>query len=244
MKRDFLEVKRGYNKLAKEYHRLRVSGKKFHNEYLEMPTTLKLLGNVRGKKILDLGCGTGVYAKILTKKGARLKGIDISEKEIEIARKESPDVEFIIGNAEKLPYKSKEFDIVLSCLVLEHFKDWNNVLKEVNRVLKKNGLFVFSIGNPVSNCIRKKGRNWQVVRNYFKEQEVISYWWGDIYSKWYHKPLGTIIRLLVNNGFELIDYEDAFPLRKAKKLFPREYNLTSKIPYFCTWKWGKNANSR
>lgn len=111
------DVEKGYNAIAKQYHKLRISKKKFYNEYLEMPTTLKLLGNVKGKKILDLGCGTGIYAKILRKRGARVKGIDVSSKEIEIAREQNPGIEFIIGNAEKLPYKNKEFDIVLSTSV-------------------------------------------------------------------------------------------------------------------------------
>src|SRR3989344_7974500 len=103
----FNGIIQGYNKIAKEYHKLRINGEKFHNEYLEMPTTLKLLGNVKGKKILDLGCGTGIYAKILTRKGAKVKGIDISKEEIKIARRENPKVEFKLGNSEKLPYTNE-----------------------------------------------------------------------------------------------------------------------------------------
>jgi len=234
-----MNTRRAYNKLAGMYHELRVSKKKFHNEYLEMPTTLQLLGNVKDKEVLDLGCGTGVYTKILAKKGAKVKGIDISEKEIEIAKRINPKIEFKVGNAEKLPYKNEEFDIVLAALVLEHFKNWNKVLKEINRVLRKNGLFVFSAGNPVSNCIRKKGSKIKIIRSYFKEGGIKSNWWDNISMIWYHKTFGTIVKLLVKNKFELIDYEDAFPLKSAKELFPKEYDFTSTIPYFCTWKWKK-----
>ena len=84
------ETKETYNRLAKWYYSLRTkkypSGW-FYNELLEMPTTLKMLGNIKGKKILDFGCGPGIYIKVLKKKGAKLKGVDISEKMIKIAKK-------------------------------------------------------------------------------------------------------------------------------------------------------------
>lgn len=246
MRKRFVETKKTYNKIARAYHQFRIEGKKFHNEYLEMPTTLKLLGNVKGKKILDLGCGTGIYAKILTGRGAKVKGIDISEEEIKIARKEVPKVEFKVGSAEKLPYKNKEFDIVLAALVLEHFKDWNKVLKETHRVLKLNGLFIFSMGNPVVNSTKKikfKGKKFRVIKDYFKEDLRTTRWWRGVYMGWYHKTFGTIIKSLIENDFSLEDYEDAKPLKKAKKLFPDDYNVTINMPYFCTWKWRRKNDS-
>ncbi|HSU72961.1 MAG TPA: SAM-dependent methyltransferase, partial [Candidatus Binatia bacterium] len=63
---------RGYNVLAKEYYETRKAGQRVENEYLEMPATLSLLGKVKGKKILDAGCGPGIYARILHNKGARV----------------------------------------------------------------------------------------------------------------------------------------------------------------------------
>jgi len=247
MRKDFINTKKTYNRIARDYHHLRTKKYPqgwFYNELLEMPTTLKLLGNIRGKKILDLGCGTGIYAKILTKKGAKVKGIDISKEMIKIAQKENPEIEFKVGNAEKLPYKSKEFDIVLSALVLEYFKDWNKVLKEINRVLEKDGLLIFSIGNPVSSSIKRikfKGKKFRLVKAYFKENLRVSKWWDGVYMRWYHKPYGTIVKLLIKHGFGLVDYEDAKPLEKAKKLFPSDYDDTINNPYFCTWKWRKNG---
>lgn len=250
MNKEQIDTKKNYDKIAKIYHSFRTERYPqgwFYNELLEMPTTLKLLGNVKGKKILDLGCGTGIYSKLLTKKGAKIKGIDISNKMIEIARKENSNVEFIVGGIEKLPYKNNEFDIVLSALVLEHVKNWSKILREVNRVLKKGGLFVFSIENPVINAtkgIRYHNKDFRIVKDYFKESLRISKWQmggevGGIYMKRYHKTYGTIVKLLVKNGFELVDYEDARPLKKAKKLFPKDYRITNVLPYFCTWKWKK-----
>ena len=63
----------------------------FFNELLEMPAMLEILGNVKGKNILDFGCGTGIYAKLLTKKGANVKGFDISKYAIDNAKPEIKD---------------------------------------------------------------------------------------------------------------------------------------------------------
>jgi ubiquinone/menaquinone biosynthesis C-methylase UbiE len=242
MKDKNLEVTRkGYNKVALEWHKKRLSKKRFENEYLEMPTTLGMLGKIKGKKILDLGCGTGIYSRKLTDRGAKVKGIDISEEEIKIAKDYNPRAEFVSGDAQKLPYKNGEFDIVLASLVLECMKDWDSLLSEVNRVLKKGGVFVFSGGNPVTNCISMKGnKKIEIRRNYFGENEKIkSVWENGVTMYWYHKSFGTVVRLLKKQGFELDDFQDAQPLLKAKKLFPKEYKNSSQLPYFCTWKWRK-----
>ena len=236
-------TKQIYNRIAKEYYHLRTKKYPqgwFYNEMLEMPTTLRLLGNIKGKRILDLGCGPGIYAKILFQKGALIKGTDISDKEVEIARRENPQIEFSIGNAENMIYQNGEFDIVLATLVLEYFKDWSKILREIRRVLKKKGLFIFSMGNPVSNCIRiNSKKRAELRREYFKEAKTKSKWWRRVYMTWYHKTYGTIIRLLIKSGFELVNYEDCKPIKKAKKLFPMEYTETTSLPYFCTWVWRK-----
>jgi len=63
-----------------------------------------------------------------------------------------------------------------------------------------------------------------------------------IYNKWkkdlevrmptYHKTYQTIIKTIIKNGFEIIDYKDCFPSKQSKKLFPKEYEDCSKIPFF------------
>ena len=114
-----------YDVLAKGYYEARKYNQGmgyFYNCLSEWPSTLKLLGNVRGKKILDVGCGPGLYASLLIKKGAVVKGMDISKELIGIAKKEAPAAEFIIGDAERLPYKNSEFDIVIQPTELNGLK--------------------------------------------------------------------------------------------------------------------------
>ena len=82
------EVRRTYDSIASIYDKKRTD-KTIYNDYIEMPAVLSLLKDIRGKKILDLGCGTGVLSKILKNRGAMVSGIDISPKMIEIAKRNS-----------------------------------------------------------------------------------------------------------------------------------------------------------
>ena|SRR3989344_3689705 len=245
MKPEEKEAKKVYDNAADYYHYGRTKKYPqgwFYNELLEMPATLELLGNVKGKKILDFGCGTGIYAKLLTKKGAIVKGFDISEEMLKIAKKENPKLDLKIGSGYKIPFNEK-FDIILASLVVHYLKDWNKMLREIKRVLKPNGLFIFSTGNPVCEVrerINYKGRKFRTFGDYFNERKIYGIWRNfngkDLKVASYHITYETLIRRILSNGFEIIGYKDCFPLKKAKKLFPEEYKDSLKTIHFCVWK--------
>jgi len=238
-----------YDALAKGYYEARKYKQGmgyFHHCLLELPSTLKFLGNVKGKKILDVGCGPGLYASLLIKKGAVVKGMDISKEFIGIAKKEAPAAEFIIGDAEKLPYKNSEFDIVIAPLVLHYLNSWDEVLNGIHAVLKKGGIFIFSHCNPFSE--KRKRKKWffkkfSVIEGYFDEDAKYFLWWIRKKEKIplvrYHKTYATIIKLFIKYGFEIIDYEDCKPLPEAKELFPAKYKTYLNYPPFCAWKLRK-----
>lgn len=236
------KIKEAYNNLCESYYVARKnknSETDFFNTNLEMPTTLKLLENVKNKKILDLGCGPGFYTKILNENGAKIKGIDISEESIKIAQKENPSIELKVGDiTKKLPFKNSEFDIVLSSLVLDHIENWNPVFKEVNRVLKKGGMFIFSTYNPVVFKVKRKKWFFKKIREYYGyfDENMVKEHWGKEIIEHHHKTYGTRIRFIVNNGFEIIDYEDSFPSKESEIIYPKYYKRYSQVPKFCTWK--------
>jgi len=236
-----------YNLLGEDYYNMRKHKKGatyFYNELTETPTTFKLIGNVKNKKILDLGCGPGFYLKHFRKRGAKVKGIDLSPELLKFAKLQNPSTEIILGDiTKKLPYKNAEFDIVNSSLVLGHIKNWRNILKEVHRILKKNGIFVFSIGVPFYECVERikvKGKKFKTPKDYFNERKIQTIWKGNSGKNGeaihYHKTYGTIIKLLIKNKFEIIDYEDCKPIVSAKKLYKKEYKDELNFPRFCSWK--------
>lgn len=219
-----------YKKIAKDYHEKITRGNHFYNKYLDEPMILKLVGNVKGKRVLDLGCGSGKYSKILLRKGGRVTGVDISPDFISLAKKEVPKVEFHVASAYKLPFKNNYFDMVVAGLVVEHFENLNKAFKEIRRVLKKNGVFVFSLGVPLRKAEKAK-------RSYFKEGKILSEWptFGVKMFHFYY-TLETWIRSILKNGFEIVDFAESRPSAAAKKYFPKEYKKESKNPMFCAFK--------
>lgn len=249
MKPDEKEARSKYNLVAEYYHDFRTKKSPkghFYNEMLEMPATLELLGNVKNKKILDFGCGTGILTKILKNKGAEIKGFDISPVMLNIAKSENPNLDLRLGSGYNIPF-NKKFDIIVASLVLSHINNWEKIFKQIKRVLKRGGYFIFSIENPVSDITIKTGNKNPLIRkfqDYFKERKIYSTWKNILYKEEvkrirmpkFHKTYETIIKIIVKNGFEIIDYKDTFPLKESKKLFPKEFKFASNSPYFCVWK--------
>ena len=151
---------------------------------------LKFFGNIKGKKVLDVGCGKGRFSKIMADKGAITTGIDPSEKMIEDAKK-IKNANFILGSATKLNFPDKSFDYVLSVEAVEHIPETEKAVKEMIRVLKDNGKIVIIDKNilslrvffkviPTFNFINKKiqevRNKWMYPQNFpFKEKWFFSW---------------------------------------------------------------------
>lgn len=102
---------------------------------------------VRGKRVLDLGCGTGYGAAILAPACASLVGVDVSDEAIAFAESHpsAPNVSFRrIGDVERtpLPFRDGEFDVVVSLQVIEHLQNPDAYLAEARRVLGPSGVLV------------------------------------------------------------------------------------------------------
>lgn len=94
--------------------------------------------------ILEIGCGQGFKAYCLSKKG-NVIAIDISTKDINIAKERYPKVNFIVMNIENLEFENNSFDKVYGMDVLEHVDNLDAVLNEIARVLKSSGQFIVNI---------------------------------------------------------------------------------------------------
>ena len=120
------------------------------HSFVEKPMMKSMMRNLKGKKVLMLGCGTGDEARLLEEFNAKdIVGIDISKESIEIAKKTYPEYKFIIGDMHKLPFEDNCFDFVYSSLSIHYSENPEKVYNEVYRVLKKKGYFLFSVGHPM-----------------------------------------------------------------------------------------------
>lgn len=107
---------------------------------------------VKGKKesiVLDIGCGTGHGANILSRKFKTIYGVDTSEEGINYAKKNwnRKNTVFLIGSGTKIPFKKNTFDVAVAFEVFEHIKEWRKFLLEIRRVTKKNGRIYISTPN-------------------------------------------------------------------------------------------------
>lgn len=117
--------------------------------------TLKSMGNVKNRKILNVGSGTGLADAYLAQKGAKVTLLDISKKSIEFSKKyfksRKLKANFIIGNAFKMPFKDGEFDIVWNSGVIEHFDDNDKTLMilEMWKRVKHGGKLIIQAPNSL-----------------------------------------------------------------------------------------------
>jgi ubiquinone/menaquinone biosynthesis C-methylase UbiE len=120
---------------------------KFHSKNFYNAVLGFLLENIsKNSRVLDVGCGTGIFTDVLFKSGYYARGFDFSEKMIEKA-KEKHDQMFRVGNAEeKVPFDEK-FDCAIAIDSWEYFQSPQKVLYNVNKALEKNGTFIIITPN-------------------------------------------------------------------------------------------------
>jgi ubiquinone/menaquinone biosynthesis C-methylase UbiE len=113
------------------------------------PELVRLLSDVRGKRILDAGCGEGVYSRYLKKLGATVVAIDGSEKMVRFAKQRDPDIDVKVADLlEPLEFEDESFDAVVSAGVLMSLPRLDTFLSESIRVLKKHGPLAISVNHP------------------------------------------------------------------------------------------------
>jgi ubiquinone/menaquinone biosynthesis C-methylase UbiE len=110
----------------------------------------------KNKIVLDVACGVGYGVYHLIKNGAKsVIGIDISKDSIAYANTHytGPKIEFIVGDATKLPISDNFFDVIVSFETIEHVREYEKYLSECKRVLKAGGVFICSTPNKVHETI-------------------------------------------------------------------------------------------
>lgn len=100
-----------------------------------------------GKRVLDLGCGTGYGCGELTRVAASVCGVDIAETAITSAAADYVDVTFVQASATATGLVAASFDLIVAFEVIEHLKDWKGLLAEARRLLTADGVFLVSTPN-------------------------------------------------------------------------------------------------
>jgi ubiquinone biosynthesis O-methyltransferase len=147
------------------YARWRASDIGAITERLQRRLILSLLGDVGGRRVLDVGCGDGDLAIELRRRGACVTGIDASSDMIEAAKarakREGVEIEFVVGAAERIPFAAEQFDVVVAVTILCFVANAGPVFQEIARVLRPGGLLVIGeLGKWSLWAVSRRVRAW------------------------------------------------------------------------------------
>jgi SAM-dependent methyltransferase len=149
-----LDVRNIWNACGEAFDRYTTADDSF-SDNIERPVIEGLIGDLTGKRVLDLGCGSGPYSLVFAKRGASVVGLDLSETMVSIAREKSRglNADFRVADIrDPLPFNSDEFDLVFSATALHYVDDLATTIAEVARVMKPGGRFIASVLHPMSTA--------------------------------------------------------------------------------------------
>ena len=178
---------------------------------------LQVLGDITGKDILEFGCGAAQWSIALAQRGARPVGLDLSERQLEHARRLMAEagVEFplIHGSAESVPLPDASFDIVFCDHGAMTFSDPYRSVPEASRLLRLGGLFAFSHGSTIETLC------WDIGAERAGDRLVIDYFgmhvMEDEGEQVFNLGYGEWIRLFREHGFVIEDLIEPRPPEDA-----------------------------
>ena len=214
------------------------------NTCIETPTLLAMLPDMKGKTVLDIGCGMGHHAKQYADMGAAsVLGIDISEKMLGYAREHnSADcITYRRMPMEDISALARQFDLVTSSLVFDYIEDFDKLMRDVFGLLKEDGELVYSMSHPIvtawdgtydrytrtetgerlfANLHRYMAEGCRKVRWVVDEVEV------------YHRTVSTLINSMIRAGFIIEECQESRASDELREKYPDKFGGTIHRPEF------------
>ncbi len=202
----------------------------------------RLFPNVRGKHVLDLGCGYGWHCRYAMVQGATsVTGIDQSRRMIEEAMRRNPaeGITYRICSLQEFEYPENSYDLVISNLVLHYVENLETVYRKVFRTLVPGGVFLMNIEHPVFTAGRNQqfaaDGTWPVV-DYYHPGERQTVFLDHTVTKFHH-TLTQILMGLIHSGFCIDAVEETMPPETWRAAMPEEMQR----PMMLLVRAGKNS---
>ena len=208
------------------------TGDNWHRTLID-PGLFRLLGRLpSGTRVLDIGCGNGYIARRLARGGARVVGVDASRELIAYARAEEKvrplGIVYHLADAARLPaWEKGSFDVAVANMSLIDIEDADGAIRELARVVRPGGRFVFSISHPCFDVDRQstwsvetRARKTLIYRKVADYRVLHSeeYLWnlkGGVIAQTtgYHRPLSWYAHVLHRYGWTILDLDEPKPRR-------------------------------
>jgi ubiquinone/menaquinone biosynthesis C-methylase UbiE len=204
-----------------------------YNALYDRPAVLDLCGDVRGLRILDAGCGPGLYAEELLARGAEeVVGVDASATMVELARaRVQAHASFRVHDLQQpLDWlESHSFDLAVMALVIHHLDDRKAALREIHRVLLPQGALVLSTHHPTGDWGRQGG-------SYFDVSLVEETWSRGWQVRYWRMPLTDVVRECTDAGFAIEGLVEPRPSPAMAVRYPDDYAKLEREPGFIVFR--------
>ena len=151
----------------------------FAKRHLVNPVVLEMLGDVRGRRVLDAGCGNGYLSRMLADRGALVTGVEPGRSQFDyvVALEESAPrgIRFVRADLCAMPDLGGPFDAVVASMVLPTIPDWTGAMRACVAALRPGGVFVFTVNHP---CFEQLWPTWRAnggayrTRRYLDRYEI------------------------------------------------------------------------
>lgn len=210
----------------------------YHTKVI-FPNILRMIGDVTGKKILDMACGQGIFAEQLRDKGGLVTGVDIGKELIKIAEEKSKTIKekgthkviYHTASADDLfMLKNNSFDIVVCILALQNIENLQKTIEEARRTLVPNGVLYFVLNHPSFRNPKQTywgyneadDKQYRRVDEYMSESHVrIDMTPGSVQDKKFtvsfHRPLQVYVKALSKNNLAVTRLEEWVSHRESER---------------------------
>ncbi|WP_207641052.1 class I SAM-dependent methyltransferase [Metaclostridioides mangenotii] len=233
-----LNMNKAYDKLYLSYKKDFEKDSPFNYDY-ERPALMKLLDeSLTGKSILDAGCAGGWYTERFLELGAEVTSVDLNDNMIKLTKERVCNKAVVVNHdlSKDLPFEDDKFDIVVSSLTLHYLEDLDLVFSEFKRVLKSNGILLFSTHHPFVDMMDLNDKS------YFEKTLIEDEWikFGEkIKVQFYHRSLQDIINI-TTKYFSITSLVEPRPEASFKEKDPNNYNRLMLNPNFLIIKASNN----
>lgn len=208
------------------------------------PVMLALVGDVAGKRVLDLGCGEGRFCRMLAARSAVVVGLDLVFAMVNAARERAGnDGRYVQGSGDVPPFRDASFDLVVSYLTLIDITDFRAAIRESPRVLKAGGqLLVANLSEFITASDgwerdQDGHRLYKRVDRYLEEHRVILEGNGMRFLNW-HRPLSACMEAYLGAGLVLRRFLEPTPEDETLREDPR-FEGDFRVPDFVVMLWEK-----
>lgn len=202
-------VKALYERIGDKYYE---NKSRAIGDYTELPTVMSLAGEVRGRRVLDAGCGPGRHSKRLLDKGAVVTAIDISQEMVNIASKYcGRRADIFQADFEQVKFKPASFDLIVASLSLMYSREIAPVFGNFRRWLKPRGRVIFSIYHPVRFFQKTPGFDFSKTRKLWIHLEGC-----DVTVFNYYHPMEKYFKALSEHRFEVLSFVEPVLSRRYK----------------------------